>query len=129
MLQKLWKLTCTDLILTNQPALFQNSTVLETGLSDFYLFTVFKLNLNLSFQKCKPHIITDRIYKNYDNDAFRSEIQSFYSLNDTDGVNILHLKHVWLLICCEIKLKKNFFFWKDICVFYKIYIICRKKCF
>ena len=24
---------------------------------------------------------------------------------------------------------KNFFFWKNICVFYKIYIICRKKCF
>ena len=26
--------------------------------------------------------------------------------------------------------KKNIiFFWKNICVFYKIYIICRKKCF
>ena len=25
--------------------------------------------------------------------------------------------------------KKFFFFWKNICAFYKIYVICRKKCF
>ena len=34
------KPTCFDLILTNQPTLFQRSAVLETGLSDFYLLTV-----------------------------------------------------------------------------------------
>ena len=38
----------------------------------------------MSFQICKPHIITYRNYKNYDNDAFRSEIQRFCSLNETD---------------------------------------------
>ena len=38
----------------------------------------------MSFQKCKPHIITYRNYKNYDNDVFRSEIQTFCSLNETD---------------------------------------------
>ena len=27
------------------------------------------------------------------------------------------------------KVEKKIFFWKNICVFYKIYIICRKKCF
>ena len=37
--------------------------------------------------------------------------------------------NIWLFICCKTKLKKKFFFWKNICVFYKIYIICRKKCF
>ena len=36
------------------------------------------------FQKCKPRIITCRKYKNYDNDIFRSEIQTFCSLNETD---------------------------------------------
>ena len=76
------KPTCIDLILTNQPTLFQHSTVLETGLSDFYLLTV--PEFKMSFQKCKPHIITYRNYKNYDNDAFRSEIQSFCSVNETD---------------------------------------------
>ena len=38
----------------------------------------------MSFQKCKPHIITYRNYKNYDNDVFLSEIQTSCSLNDTD---------------------------------------------
>ena len=75
------KATCIDLILTNQPTLFQHSTVLETGLSDFHLLknTEFKI----SFQKCTSHIITYWNYKNYDNNAFRSEIQRF-SLNKTD---------------------------------------------
>ena len=76
------KPTCIDLILTNQPALFQHGTVLETGLSDFHLLTitVFKM----SFQKCKRNVITYWNYKNYDNNAFGSDIQNFCSLNETD---------------------------------------------
>ena len=38
----------------------------------------------MSFQKCKPHIITYWNYKNYVNDAIRSEIKTFCSLNETD---------------------------------------------
>ena len=76
------KPTCIDLILTNQPTLFQRSAVLETGLSDFHLLTV--TEFKMSFQKCKPQIITYRNYKNYDNDVLRSEIQTFCSLNETD---------------------------------------------
>ena len=73
---------CIDLILTNQPSLFQCSAVLETGLSDFYLLTVTEFKMSL--QKCKPRIITYRNYKKYDNDVFRSEIQTFFCLNETD---------------------------------------------
>ena len=76
------KPTCIDLILTNQPILFQRSVILETGLSDFHLLTI--TEFRMSFQKCKPHIITYRKYKNYDNDVFRSEIQTFCSLNEKD---------------------------------------------
>ena len=76
------KPTSIDLILTNQSALFQYSTVLETGLSDFHLLTVTEFKMN--FEKCKPHIITYWNYKNYDDDVFRSEIQSICSLNETD---------------------------------------------
>ena len=36
----------------------------------------------MSFRKCKPHIITYRNDKNYDNDAFRSEILTFCSFNE-----------------------------------------------
>ena len=76
------KPTCIDLILTNQPTLFQRSAVLDTGLSDFHLLTV--TEFKRSFQKSKPHIITYQNYKSYDNDVFRSEIQTFCSLNETD---------------------------------------------
>ena len=76
------KPTCIDLILTNQPTLFQRSAVLETGLSDFHLLTV--TEFKMSFQKYKPHIIIYRDYKNYDKDVFRSEIQTFCSLSETD---------------------------------------------
>ena len=76
------KPTCIDLILTNQPTLFQRSSLLETELSDFHLLTV--TEFKMSFQKCKPRIITYRNYKNYDNDVLRSGIQTFCSLNETD---------------------------------------------
>ena len=56
----------------NQPTLFQRSA--------FLTVTEFKM----SFQKCKPRIITYRNYKSYDNDVFRSEIETFCSLNETD---------------------------------------------
>ena len=46
---------CIDLILTNQPTLFQCSAVLGTGPSDFHLLTV--TEFKMSFQKYKPHII------------------------------------------------------------------------
>ena len=76
------KPTCIDLILTNQPLLlFQHS--LETELCDFHLLKV--TEFKMSYQKCKPHIITYRNYKSYDNVAYISEVQSFCSLNGTDS--------------------------------------------
>ena len=39
-----------------------------------------------------------------------------------------NLRVVPLFICYKTKLKKSLF-WKNICVFYNIYIICRKKFF
>ena len=44
-------------------------------------------------------------------------------------ITIYRSSRLWLFICCKTKLKKNFLFLKNICVFYKIYIICRKNCF
>ena len=75
------KPSCIDLIHTNQPTLFQRSAVREIGLSDFHLLTV--TEFRMSFQNWKPHIITFWNHKNYDNDVFLSEIQTFCSLNET----------------------------------------------
>ena len=45
-----------DLILTNNPNSFQNSGVIETGLSDFHKMTV--TVMKTSFEKLKPNIIS-----------------------------------------------------------------------
>ena len=53
------KLTCIDLILTNQLSCFQRNKVFETGLSDFDLPTV--TEFKMSFQKLQPKIKTINI--------------------------------------------------------------------
>ena len=55
------KPTCIDLILTNRPNLFQHTSALEIGLSDFHLLTVTEFKMR--FQKLKPKIIAYRDYK------------------------------------------------------------------
>ena len=64
--------TCIDLMLTNSPRSFQNSMVVETGLSDFHKMTV--TVLKMFFQKIKPKVIYYTDYKNYSNELFRERI-------------------------------------------------------
>ena len=66
--------TCIDLILTNHPLSFQNSCVLETGLSDFHKMTV--TIMKASFQRLQPRIINYRDYRRFQNDVFREELLS-----------------------------------------------------
>ena len=61
-----------DLVLTNRPSYFQDSTVFETGLSDFRLLTI--TELKTSFQKQEPKIIKYRHSKIFDNNKFTSKI-------------------------------------------------------
>ena len=66
--------SCIDLILTNKPKSFKNTTVIETGLSDFH-----KMSLSVmkcAFLKKKPNIIMYRSYKHFSNDEFRSALIS-----------------------------------------------------
>ena len=56
------KPTCIDLILTNCPGSFQNSCVVETGLSDFHKMVV--TVMKTSYRKSQPKIIHYRNYKN-----------------------------------------------------------------
>ena len=66
------KPTCIDLILTNCPESFQNSCVMETGLSDFYkmIVTVMKT----SYQKIEPRVVNYRNYKSFSNKGFRESL-------------------------------------------------------
>ena len=66
------KPTCIDLILTSCPPSFQNSCVIETGLSDFHkmVTTVMKT----TFRKMEPKVIKYRDCKFFCNDTFRESL-------------------------------------------------------
>ena len=61
--------SCIDLILTNRIKSFQNTCVLETGLSDFHKLTA--TVMKSTFRKQEPKIIHYRNYKHFNNDAFK----------------------------------------------------------
>ena len=63
---------CIDLILTNCPRSFQNSCVIETGLSDFHKLVV--TVVKTTYKKSQPKIITYRDYKYFNNDGFREAL-------------------------------------------------------
>ena len=66
------KPTCINLILTNCSGSFQNSCVIETGLSDFHnmIFTVMKT----SYRKIEPRVINYQDYKSFSNEGFRESV-------------------------------------------------------
>ena len=72
--------SCIDLILTNKPRSFQNSIVLETGLSDFHLLTT--TVLKTTYRKKPPKVIIYRDYKKYSPYSFQRDLES--SLKNKD---------------------------------------------
>ena len=72
--------SCIDLILTNKPRSFQNSSVVETGLSDFHLLTC--TVLKTTYRKRPPKVIRYRDYKKYTFDLFQKDLDSY--LNKVD---------------------------------------------
>ena len=74
--------SCIDLILTNRASSFQNTNVLETGLSDFHKLAV--TVMKIFFRKQKPKIINSRNYKNFRSEIFRKDLQialNWYNIN------------------------------------------------
>ena len=87
--------TCIDLILTNRKRSFQNTCIVETGLSGFHKMTL--TVLKTFFKKSPPKLIFYRDYKNYSNEGFRKELDfilhNYNLLNmSNDGFNILFMK-------------------------------------
>ena len=64
--------TCIDLILTNWQNSFQNSTIIETGLSDFCKLTF--TGLKSYFEELNPKELVYRDFKNSSNQQFRTEL-------------------------------------------------------
>ena len=66
--------TCIDLIITNKPKSFQESEVIETGLSDFHKMSLTVMKLFNNKQKTKT--IQYRKHKGFSNEAFMHELES-----------------------------------------------------
>ena len=67
--------SCIDLILTNRQHNFQNSTIVETGLSDFHKLVV--TVMKTSFRKKPPKVIKYRNFKQFSQIHFRNEFNHF----------------------------------------------------
>ena len=61
-------------MLTNKPRCFQNTSVVETGLSDYHglVLTVMKTHI----PRLKPKILKYRSYKNFDSDKFLQDVRN-----------------------------------------------------
>ena len=75
--------SCIDLFLTNTRPCFQNTTTVETGLSDFHkmALTVMKT----TFPKAQPKTIYYRDYKNFDLTKFRAELREELKKSEGNG--------------------------------------------
>ena len=76
--------SCIDLILTNKPRYFQNTCVIETGLSDFHKLTL--TIMKSEFIKQLPKIMHYRNYKYFDNTKFQNDLMFAIS---KIGLNII----------------------------------------
>ena len=66
--------SCIDLLITNRLKSFQNSVVIETGLSDFHKMCI--TVMKMYYSKQKPSIIHYRKFKGFNNDSFIKDLQT-----------------------------------------------------
>ena len=66
------KPSCIDLLLTNRPKSFQNSSVVETRLSDFHKMTV--TVMKITFEKLKPRVFYFRNWNEFCNEKFGTQL-------------------------------------------------------
>ena len=83
-----------DLILTNCPRSFQNTTTVETGLSDFHKMTLTVLKTH--FEKLPPQIIAYRDYNKYDYNTYRKELMEILSSHDLSITSLELFKEIAL---------------------------------
>ena len=86
--------SCIDLILTNKSGSFQNTLVIETGLSDFHQLTVTVMKVD--FQKQVPKILYYRNMKHFDNEIFRNDFYQELSKYDALNIECIHFEEIFL---------------------------------
>ena len=102
-LKSLIKVPSIDLILTNQPNLFQHRSAFEIGVSDFHLLTV--TEFKMGFRKPLPKIIAYRDYRNFGNAKFRYDIVTATSNVDNFG---MYKSTIFNIFDLHISIKKKY---------------------
>ena len=102
-LKSLIKVPSIDLILTNQPNLFQHRSAFEIGVSDFHLLTV--TEFKMGFRKPLPKIIAYSDYRNFDNAKFRYDIVTATSNVDNFG---MYKSTIFNIFDLHIPIKKKY---------------------
>ena len=98
---------CIDLILTNRPLYFQNSTVIDIGLSDFHKLTITIMKAN--FQKHMPITFNYRNYKSFNNDFFRNELMNELNKNGSFNISCKKFEMIFVTILNKhARLKKRY---------------------
>ena len=87
-------LTCIDLILTNKHRSFQNTSVIETGLSDFHRLTITLMRVN--FQKQIPKVLNYRNYKLFNNELFRNDLLMEFSVLGYQNLSCKDFESIFL---------------------------------
>ena len=71
--------------ITNRCRCFQNTEVVETGLSDFHKMAI--TVLRTSFKKAPPKIIAFRDYKRFSNEIFHLELVAMLNCHDVNNID------------------------------------------
>ena len=101
--------SCIDVILTNFPKNFQNSSVIETGLSDLHKIVVTVMKMN--FRILGPEIKNYRNYRHFPNDRFKEKVTSELSkvVLEKRAIRVLisFLLYERKPLICMLHLKRN----------------------
>ena len=83
-----------DLLLTNKTSYFQNSKIIETGLSDHHKMTI--TVIKSFFKKAKPLKIKYRDYKKFDENLFRTELSTNLSDINKSDINYDDFENIFM---------------------------------
>ena len=88
--------SCIDLILTNRQKSFQDTRVIETGLSDFHMMMTSVVKT--WFKKQPSKVISYRDYKNYSQVKFRISLDQSPSGNDSINITNDQFVNIFMTI-------------------------------
>ena len=88
--------SCIDLFLTNRSKYFQNTSTIETGISDFHKLVV--TVLKMFYKKQKPKIIQCRDYRTFNEQLFRIELDKELAKIDLNNAELAEFHNEFLSV-------------------------------